>query len=648
MMKISRHGAAATAITLLLASTNTAYAVETHWEFQGRIATVSNGPGVPPDWTPGTPYRIVVGFDTNATLDVVIDGTASGKRYNYSGDTRFQIYMGTTCNPCDFRDPQGFVFLRDDYANLVGDPAVPETAVDGYSFGLQENDASIGLIMRGPVTDIVNGPTLAVSPDPRLAGLEIATLQICAPFPGTPPEFEDRCADIELDAPIDSVKRPAFGTGYILTARDCRIESLGVNDTTKTDCNNSGGAFFRSGPRVQAWSWPGPVTGPGGGGVGSGAIDETFMPSTDDIDAVWDDGTTIAADRRDTLGLPNAALGTIRGAISFGGPIALPIVKATSVPSPISRTNSNVYAYQQYVYSGGVTDLPLVLDLTYQIAENSNDPTASAQVGNRPGGASIGATLAVVDSSKVTLEQIFQVASSASLNALSCNAESTFGWPAGSILGVAKHDSSPAEQDSQEVRKDVLDCDQPGVPVQLAAGQNFTVTVAMQTPARGREAQFPSSLDAPADGLLDAANTLRVRFSETASPALIQQLVADIAPGCEPNCGYPAIDIKPDDPDNCIKVDAKTVPVAILGTANFRANEVVAGSLRLGTLSPNVLKNGKLHCELTDANLDGIEDLVCQFKNLPSNWSTGQSSETLRGQSAGGPLELSDQVCLKP
>ena len=54
------------------------------------------------------------------------------------------------------------------------------------------------------------------------------------------------------------------------------------------------------------------------------------------------------------LGLPDVSLGSVFGSIGFGGPAALPVIKGYSIPSDISRTNSNLYAYQKYNYSGGI------------------------------------------------------------------------------------------------------------------------------------------------------------------------------------------------------------------------------------------------------------------------------------------------------
>jgi hypothetical protein len=289
-----------------------------------------------------------------------------------------------------------------------------------------------------------------------------------------------------------------------------------------------------------------------------------------------------------------------------------------------------------------------VLDLTYQIDDNSNDPTASPFTGSRPGGAEIGATLAVVDSS-VSLEQVDATAVLPGLNAVQCGAEASLGWPAGAILGVASFGSVAGEEGPQARSIEIRDCDDPASAVQLAAGQDFTVTVALQTPARGRKAQPDSGgSDAPGDGYVDAANTLRVRFSENAPPALIEELVANMAPGCDPNCDFPSIDIKPGDEANCIKTSSTgMVPVALLGTASFDVSEVVVGSLSFGKLKPAVLKSGKYQCGQSDVNLDGIADLVCHFRNAANNWNTGQTTEALRGEAVTGAFEASDKVCLQ-
>lgn len=612
--------------------------METNWEFQGRL-TGRAGTDVPADFTVGTPFRVVVGFDTNATLDRVINGTASGTRYNYTSPMRFLIYLGTTCDPCEVSAPDGSIFLRDDYANLVGDPPAAEAAVDGISLSVQDGPTSIGVVLRGPVLDIINGPSIPLNPDPRLADLAISVFQACEPFPGD--ATTPGCSALEISGDIDRVTRPTFGTGFLFTARDCRVAQTNTSDTLPYDCFNPG-RFYVSGNRVQTWSFPQALT--AGGGVGNGGFALSFTPSSGDIDAAWNDGGTYQAD----LSLPNAPLASLFGSIGFGGPAALPVVKGYAIPSDVSRSNSNLYAYQKYNYSGGATSLPLVLDLTYGISENSSDATVSPFLGQRPGGAEIGATLAVLDGS-LTIEQLRAASIIPGFNSIRCGTEADLGWPAGSILGVASHSSQGAEQGSQHRTLPIVSCaSTTNETVQLSAGQDFFVAVGLQTPARGKAPQPPSTTGAAANGWVDAANTMRVVFDAAAPATVVQALVANIEPGCSPNCDFPSLDIKPGDAANCINVNnTGNIPVALLGSASFNVGEVSLASLTFGKLSPSVLKSGKPQCSVSDVNADGVGDLVCQFRNQSSNWTAGQAIETMRGQSATGAFEASDKVCLK-
>lgn len=616
------------AMCMLFAAT-TANATPTHWEFQGRFTSVS-GSDAPAGVAPGTPFRIVVGFDTDATL--IGDpqpGSAGGFRYNYTSPMRWQIYAGPECNPCELSVQNGNIILRDDYSN--GEPAV-----DGYSFGAIDDDTDLNLTMRGTTTDIVNGPSLALEPDPRLADLAIAGFEVCGPYnPYT-------CSRIALNGEIDAVIRPTLGTGYILTARDCRL-TPNQFDNRPNDCFDGPrpvDGVWVSGTRLQRWSFP--AAGNNGGGVGGGTISQHFTPTSGQIDANYDDGATWQA----ALGLPDVSLGSVFGSIGFGGPAALPVIKGYSIPSDISRTNSNLYAYQKYKYSGGVSDLPLVLDLTYSIDENSEDLSASPFVGDRPGGAQMGATLSIVDGN-VPIELLKQ-AGDRGFNNVVCNNEAALGFPAGSILGAASHGSLPGETGQQAVLLEIRSCSSPDQLIQLAAGQDFYVATSMQIPARGKMPQPGSTSTVTTNGYVDAANTLRITFDPEAPPELVQALVAAIEPGCEPNCDFPTIDVKPGDSANCVNVTSKgVIPVALLGTASLPVREVSIPSLRLGSLQPAVRK-GRAQCSISSVNGDELDDLVCHFQNSATNWTVGQAVATLTGESASGPLEASDKVCLKP
>ena len=635
------------AMCMLFAAT-TANATPTHWEFQGRFTSVS-GSDAPAGVAPGTPFRIVVGFDTDATL--IGDpqpGSAGGFRYNYTSPMRWQIYAGPECNPCDLSVQNGNIILRDDYSN--GEPAV-----DGYSFGAIDDDTDLNLTMRGTTTDIVNGPSLALEPDPGLADLAIAGFEVCGPYnPYT-------CSRIALKGEIDAVIRPTYGTGYIFTARDCRIANTNPNDALPLDCFNFGrqinGQFVGS-ARFQRWSAP--VGGGSGGGVGAGAISQTHTPTTSDIDASWDDGLAWHDILTTQLGLPKAEpMGSMFGSISFGGPVALPVIKGNSFPSDIARTNSNLYAFQKYNYSGGVTALPLVLDLTYDIADNSNNPSINpTQVNQRPGGANLTAALSILDGS-VPIEELSRISANPGLNAAFCGNEGNLGLPAGSILGAATFQSPEGQRGPQAILLPVNSCASPGQPIQLAANQDFYVTGGLQVPARGKAPQPPSTdTSVTANGFVDSANTLRVTFSSTASPALVAALVANLEPACGDTCGETfepdpievRIDLKPGSVDNCVNVGAKgVIPVALFGSETFGVQQVLTdSSLKLGNLTVRSA-GGKRLCSVQAVDGDSYPDLVCHFDNMRSNWRAGQTSVTLSGTLvSGGAFEASDSVCLKP
>jgi hypothetical protein len=635
----------------MLFAATTANATPTHWEFQGRFTSVS-GSDAPAGVAPGTPFRIVVGFDTDATL--IGDpqpGSAGGFRYNYTSPMRWQIYAGPECNPCEVSFQNGNIILRDDYSN--GEPAV-----DGYSFGGIDDDTDLQLTMRGTTTDIVNGPGLALEPDPRLADLAIAGFEVCGPYnPYT-------CSRIALNGEIDAVIRPTYGTGYLFTARDCRIVNANPGDTLPLDCFNGGqripfpnGQFVGSG-RFQRWSAP--IGGNSGGGVGAGSISQMHTPTTSDIDASWDDGFAWNDILTTQLGLPKAEpMGSMFGSISFGGPVALPVIKGNSFPSDIARTNSNLYAFQKYNYSGGVTALPLVLDLTYDIADNSNNPSINpTQVNQRPGGANLTAALSILDGG-IPIEKLKSISDNPGLNAAFCGNEGNLGLPPGSILGAATFQSPEGQSGPQAIVLPVNSCASPGQPIQLAANQDFYVTSGLQVPARGKAPQPPSTdTSVTANGFVDSANTLRVTFSSTASPALVAALVANLEPACGDTCGETfepdpievRIDLKPGSVDNCVNVGAKgVIPVALFGSETFGVQQVLTdSSLKLGNLTVRSA-GGKRLCSVKAVNSDSYPDLVCQFDNTRSNWQAGQTSVTLTGNLvSGGAFEASDSVCLKP
>lgn len=604
-----------------------AAAMSTVWEVKGHLTTVT-GPFTG-QFNVGDPFRILIGFDTNQPLAATVNGASSGVRYNYwSADSlTFRIEIGSACAPCEpARDPgfdptQSLIIVRDNYDGDTPPPPQTRQALDGYTFGVvTPGGMFINVIMRGPTPlNVVNGPALAAPPDPRLASLATHALQAC-PIGG------NSCDDAELSGTIESVSTPSFGTNYFLSARDCYWSDTTTNaalDSSPRDCiwvNSAGEARPTRGRFTDV-----------GGELGVGDFSRTTSFTSD-------------------LTGPGAALGTVFGAITFSGPSGLPVLKASAFPTDIARLNSNLIGYQRYTYSGPPTSLPLVVDLGYGIADLSTDVGASPERGLRPGGASVSATLAIIDGS------IPMPALASQINTLECGAESNLqlpdgtAWPAGSILGSAVFVTLGGENNpSASATLDVRSCSNPNAPVQLAANQSFIVATSIQTPARGK---FSTGAQAAGNGYVDASHTMRVTFDPNAPPAVVQQLADNIAPQCT-TCFTPevvavAVDVRPGSSD-CINPKSNgVIPVAILGSPTFKVKDIRQDdSLMLGGLALRV-RGGKSKCSNADVNADGYPDLVCNFDNVASNWSSGQTTASVTGKLNNGlPIRGSDAVCVK-
>ena len=596
-----------------LAVSSGAGALQTAWEFKGHLTSLDPGSSFPADFTVGAPFRILASFDTTGETYSATP-TGGGYKYFYTADTlAYQVFIGTTCAPCNpVNNPaQSGIIVRDNSP----DPATGQI-VDGYSFFLVTPDGTgVNLFMRGPVLDIVNGAGLAAVPDPRLAGLATSIMQICDPG--------GNC----VNGAIESVASPAVGTTYFLSARDCyTIDTTSTSaDTAPRDCiyvNSLGQPRLGRGRFFDA-----------GGGLGSGEFGKTVT-----FTSAFD--STIAS-----------PLGTVYGAITFNGPAGLPVLKASSAPTDVSRTNSNLLAYQRYAYAGPATSMPLVVDLGYGIADYSTDTTASGEIGLRPGGAQIAATIAIVDGG------IPMPSLAGNINTLTCGAEPTLllpdgvtPWPAGSILGSAQFNSpggqvAPAATTTLTVRS----CADSSQPVQLAANQSFIIATSVQTPARGK---WSTGTPAAANGYVDASHTMRVTFDPNAPPALVQQLADSITPACS-NCSPPevttvVVDVRSGS-TGCINPTSNgVIPVAILGSATFKVKDLRRDdSLKLGSLALRV-RGSKPLCSVTQVNADGYDDLVCQFDNVSTSWASGQTTATVTGKLYNGlPIRGSDTICVK-
>ncbi len=620
----------------LLFAPMVANAVATAWEIQGHLTEATGN--WPPDFAVGTPFRIVVTYDpiVDNTLLATEPGTIAGSLYRYRAPSlTYAIFIGTTCAPCEPAndpafDPDGSrIILRDGYDTGAG-------PVDGITFALlTPGGVTMNLLLRGGLSDMIDGAVIPATPDARVVTLDrsdprtVLKLQVCN-------AAGDACAQGFLDGAIESVSLPTYGTNWFLSARDCYYidTTTTAADAAPNDCifvNAFGQARLGRGRAAD-----------NGGGAGHGEFARTFTPTSDFDAAVASYGQS---------------LGSVFGAVTFGGPASLPVVKARSLPSAISRANGNAQAYQQYRYNGTTsTQLPLVVDLTYGIADYSDptDATAGSETGLRPGGATISAVLAIVDGDRVSLPAV----AASNFGSLECGAEPGLvqpdgtPWPAGSILGTAAFASPDGQRNaSAATQLTVTSCTQPGQAVQLTPGQSFIVATSMQTPARG---QWTASTKVPTgSGYVDAANTLRVTFDPNAPAALVEKLADSIAPACTdcdfvPETLHVAVDVKPDS-TSCINAKSNgVIPVAILGSSTFKVSDVrLDETLTLGASGVRV-RAGKPKCSITQVNGDAYPDLLCNFENSAVSWQPGQTSVTLAGKLHNGlPITGSDNVCVK-
>ena len=117
------------------------------------------------------------------------------------------------------------------------------------------------------------------------------------------------------------------------------------------------------------------------------------------------------------------------------------------------------------------------------------------------------------------------------------------------------------------------------------------------------------------------------------------------------------IDIKPCSFPNAVNNDGKgTIPVAILGSADFDVSDIDPTTLSLDGLTPKVKPNGKLQCAIEDVTgpcgccePDGYLDLVCHFADDEIVWDTSDTEATLTGELFDGTtFEGSDSIKVVP
>jgi hypothetical protein len=641
--------------TLGLATTN-AHAVSATWELKGTITVSQFAPGPDtPNIPVGTPFRLLVTFDTAEpfTTRSSSDGRP-GIRYQYFGapSLRFALYAGPDCNPCTpaLIPARNLVFVRDNFADPLRNPP-PDAAYDGYTFGMDPDPADGNyewqVIFReqSAVLDLVSvtGPTpqpLPAVPDTRLTQMAESVFNINNNVNG----------DV-LSGRIETVGTPTYGTAYLLTGRDCSYPDFATDQYGNPilrfdDCASSArpGFFNRF---IEE-----------GGGPGQGDFSRTINIDFPTF------STTVPA--------PMGFLGTVFGAATFGGPSALPVVKASSYPTDVARNNGNVQAYQQYRYRGSVrTDMPLVADLTYHVLDNlvmpSNPNPGVTDQSIYPGYGGISATLAIIDGGLVSAADM----AAAGFAHRTCGSESSVvradgtPWPAGAIMGTATYGSGRGESGAQARLINVVRCATgtearnddgtvaSGAPVSLAPNQDFYVVSTLQTPSRGRWQQAANTSPTPAaNGYADASGTLRVTIDPQAPPEVIQQILSNVAPACT-DCTFEPdfrVDIKPGSGDNAINVNSEgVIPVAVFSGANATVFDIDVGTLQLGDLGLRRNKMGQPLCSFEDVNLDGITDLMCHFQNSAANWTPGQTAALVTGKLKNGASVIaSDSIRLVP
>jgi len=108
------------------------------------------------------------------------------------------------------------------------------------------------------------------------------------------------------------------------------------------------------------------------------------------------------------------------------------------------------------------------------------------------------------------------------------------------------------------------------------------------------------------------------------------------------------IDVKPGDSINSVNLKSRgTIPVAILGSADFDAATVVPASIRIAGASVAVRPNGSLRYSMEDVNGDGIPDLV--FHVNTADISAASTTLKLTAQTSdGGSIVGEDTVVFVP
>lgn len=113
----------------------------------------------------------------------------------------------------------------------------------------------------------------------------------------------------------------------------------------------------------------------------------------------------------------------------------------------------------------------------------------------------------------------------------------------------------------------------------------------------------------------------------------IDNIEAFTTPAVTPAVIPVAIDIKPDGDPNAVNLKSKgVVPVAVLGSIDFDATQVVFSTVKFGPDGASTVHDG--HVE--DVNDDGFPDMVFHFKTQETGIACGDTDATLLGEIFGG------------
>lgn len=184
----------------LIAGPTAANAAMVTWEIRGTISAISDDvDGAFEEFVVGDAYRFRWTFDTAAP--VLFEFPARAYRYDGSAMS-LAVDIGPVSGVEIAPSPLSRIILRDD--SVVG----PDVT-DGISFSHASFDPAdggyytfIAHIMRGTLLDIFNGSALPTRPDPRLANLDIAVLNICR----TNSDTASDCARGFMSGTIDSIR----------------------------------------------------------------------------------------------------------------------------------------------------------------------------------------------------------------------------------------------------------------------------------------------------------------------------------------------------------------------------------------------------------------------------------------------------------